>query len=111
MKEEHIKKIIKKSRIETSEVFVDELMNAIEKSQETKKIKSWWSFKVVLTVCAVLVLFLTFFLFKLLHHDSGFLTSLIGGHKMPIFIVVTLILLYNINSILKFNTNPPRYTQ
>lgn len=103
MKEEQLKKIIKKSTIETSDDFINDLMVSIKKSQEVEEKYFWWSFKPVLIACAILVLTLTFFLFKLLSADTSFLNPIVSVHKTPIFIVITLIFLYYINSIIKLN--------
>lgn len=102
MNEKQIKKVIKNSRLETSEVFVDNLMTSVEKIQAAKKNNSWWSFKVVLIVCSILTLLITFLLFKFLNYNVGF-TSSISAYKTPVFIICTLILLNYINGILKLN--------
>ena len=103
MNEDQFKNIIKKSRLETSGGFLDELMHSIEKKQKLKKNSFWWSFKGIVSVCAVLTVLFTFFLFKILSDDTGLLSSIAGIHKTPIFIMITLMLLYYINTILKLN--------
>lgn len=97
MKEEALKKIIKKGSLETSNEFVDSLMNQIEVEQEVKKVPTWWSFKWVLVSCIVLTLILTFVLFKLLASFAIF------SHipKLPVFLCVTSLLLYYINTLVR----------
>lgn len=103
MTEEELKKIIGKSKIETSDDFVDKLMHTIEVHQEAKKISFWWSFRPVLIACTILALTVAFILFKFLSSDSDFLSSFAGIPKTPIFIIVALIFLYYINTIIKLN--------
>ncbi|MDH7444379.1 hypothetical protein [Aquimarina sp. 2201CG14-23] len=105
MKEEELKKIMGKSAIETSDDFINKLMDTIEKDQKVEKISFWWSFKPVLIVCSSLVLTITFFLYKFLSTDSSFLNLLGEVNKTPIFVMITLVFLYFINQVIKLNEN------
>ncbi len=103
MKEEELKKIMSKSTIETSDDFVNTLMNTIEVDQEIKSTSFLWSFKPILITCSVLILTITFILFKFLNHSNILLNVLTKIPKIPVFVVVTLLLLFYINSIIKLN--------
>ncbi len=108
MKEEQFKKIIKKSTLTTSEGFVDELMSNIKESKEVKNKYVLWQFKPILSICVVLILVLTFLLFQVLGLEVGVLSSMIGTKKIPIFIVVTSVLFYYLNEMVKLDKNSIR---
>ena len=108
MKEEQIKKIIKKSTIETSDDFVDGLMAAIAKDKEAKNTYVLSFSKPVLITCIVLVVCLTFLLFKVLGLDFGVLSALTGSKRTPVFVAVIFILLYSLNTLIKLNKNVVR---
>ncbi|WP_299217279.1 hypothetical protein [uncultured Aquimarina sp.] len=104
MKEENLKKLISKSTVETSNDFINNLMNAIEAQKETKKMSFRFSFKMVLLVCSTLTLILSGLLFNILGKESRLFDSLTEDiPKTPVFLVITLTLLYYINSIIRLN--------
>ncbi|MBG6129562.1 hypothetical protein IWQ47_001135 [Aquimarina sp. EL_43] len=103
MKEEELKKIMSKSTIETSDDFINTLMNTIEVDQKNKETSFWWSFKPILITCSILILTITFILFKFLNYSNISLSVLTKIPKTPVFVVVTLVLLFYINSIIRLN--------
>lgn len=103
MKEDELKKIIKKSELKTSDDFINTLMHSIETSREAKKESIWWSFKPVMIVCTILLLLITMALFKLLSNENSFINSLMDVPKIPIFTLVTIFLLVYINSLIRLN--------
>lgn len=105
MKEEELKKIIRKSKIETSDDFINQLMNTIEIDKEVSKASYWWSFRSIIIGCTILVLAITFILFKFLNSDNILLNNFTDIPKTPIFIMVILIILFYINTIIKLNEN------
>ncbi|MEM7186270.1 MAG: hypothetical protein AAF466_06395 [Bacteroidota bacterium] len=104
MKEEHIKKIIKKSTIETSDHFVEDLMTAIESTSEVRHASVRRYFKPVLVSCMVLVAGLSFLLLKSLGPDLGVFSDWAGAQRTPVFVAVLLVLLYSLNSLIKLNS-------
>ena len=100
MKEEDIKKILSKSEIETSDDFINKLMNRIEVEKEHKKIPFLSVFKPVLAVCAILGFIVILMLTKLLDIEFNFLNV---PSKTPILIVATFVFLYFINNMIRMN--------
>ena len=105
MKEESLKKIMQKSSVETSDDFMNTLMNRIEVSKEKRKIKIWNSFRYTLVATLVLLIPATGILFKLLRQESSFLSALKEIPTTPIFVIITLFLLYSINSMIRLQNH------
>ncbi|WP_299207571.1 hypothetical protein [uncultured Dokdonia sp.] len=101
MKEESLKKIMQNSTVETSEDFINNLMNAIEVSKEQQKIPFWNSFRFILVTSSVFMILATGILFKLLDQSSSFLSILKNIPKIPVFSIITILLFYTINSIIR----------
>ena len=99
MKEEELKKIISKSTVATSDDFVNHLMHRIDTEKELKKASFLGSFRSVFIACFILGLMTTFVSYKFFLGSEG----IINVPNGPIFIGVTLILLFGINSIVKTN--------
>ncbi len=97
MKEEELKKIIQKSTLETSDEFINKLMHTIDVKEEKRKMSLWNSFRPVLITSSVLMVMITFIFYKLLQVESRFLEVLSSVPKTPLFVLVTLFLLYVIN--------------
>ncbi|WP_281986386.1 hypothetical protein [Aquimarina aggregata] len=102
--EEKLRQLLKKSTINTSDDFINNLMHTIEDKHSAKSPSIWWSFKTVFIACTALVLILTFILFKLIHIENGFLGSISNIPKMPIFLIITTVFLYYINTLVKLST-------
>ena len=100
MKEDSLKKLIQKSTLETSDDFINNLMDTIEVSKQPQKVNFWNSYKFTLICTSILIIFITGVLFKLLRQESA-LTIFKEIPTTPIFAIVTLVLLYTINSIIK----------
>ncbi len=100
MKEEQLKKIIQKSAIETSDDFLNNLMHSIEAKQKMRQPSFWWSFKTVLMICMLLVMVISFLLFK--DVTFGVATNI---PKTPVFVIITAALLFGINHIMRLNEN------
>lgn len=105
MKEESLKKIMQKSSIETSDDFMNTLMNRIEVSKEEQKVTIWNSFRYILIAVLVLLIPATGILFKLLRQESSFLSTLKDIPTTPVFVVITLFLLYGINSMIRLQNH------
>lgn len=97
MKEEELKKIMQKSTLETSDDFINQLMHIID-AKEERKVSHWNSFRSVLIASSVLLVVITFIFYKLLQVQSSFLEIFSSIPKIPLFVMVTLSLLYFINS-------------
>lgn len=104
MKKDVIKDLVEKSEIVTSEGFTDKLMQHIELKTEVKPAFKW-SFKKILSVMGILAVAVSFFTFKALDRSSYIFNKDIGSLKIPLFISVTIILLYSINYLLRLNDN------
>jgi hypothetical protein len=105
MKEESLKKIMQKSSIETSDDFMNTLMNRIEVSKEEQKVTIWNSFRHTLVAALVLLIPATGILFKLLRQESSFLSTLKDIPATPIFVITTLLLLFGINSMIRLQNH------
>ena len=99
MKEEELKKIISKSTVATSDDFLNHLMHRIDTEKELKKASFLGSFRSVFIACFILGLMITFVTYKFFLGSEG----IINVPKGPIFVGITLILLFGINSIVKTN--------
>lgn len=64
MKDEQIKKIIEKSKLETSDGFTDRLMDKIEASKSVETAKPW-GFRTVLFAILAIIVTISFCVFKL----------------------------------------------
>ncbi len=104
MKEEEIKRIVQKSELETSADFTDRLMLQIEKNRN-KKPAVFTVFLWILPVLCLLSAVISYLLFK--NYGSTFLLSplnlKISG--TPVFVMVTVILLFAINYGLQLHEN------
>lgn len=96
MKEEEIKRIIKKSKVETSTDFTDRLMMKIEE-KEAQKPAFKWIFPVILSVLCLLSIAISYLLFT--NFGSTFLLSpfKLKVPGTPLFLVFTIFLLFAIN--------------
>ncbi|WP_298540087.1 hypothetical protein [uncultured Aquimarina sp.] len=104
MKEEELKRIISKSTVETSDDFINNLMNAIEVQEQTKKVKVWWSFRTILILCSILILLIVGLLHQVIGTDNGLLnSSSIDIPKTPVFLIITFALLYYLNTVIRLN--------
>ncbi len=110
MKEESLKKIMQKSSVETSDDFMNTLMNRIDTSKEKKKIAIWNSFRYTLIATLILLIPATGILFKLLRQESSFLSTLKDIPTTPVFVVITLFLLYGINSMIRLQNHSKMMT-
>lgn len=97
MKEEELKKIIQKSTLETSDDFINKLMHTIDAKEEERKVFLWNSFRPVLITSSILLVVITFIFYKLLQVQSSFLEILSSIPKTPLFVLVTMFLLYILN--------------
>ncbi len=101
MKEEELKKIINKSTVETSDDFINNLMNAIEVKEQTKN-NLTWSLKIVLITCFILIVLLLWVLPKVIDYKVfNFFSFEIP--KTPLFLTITFVFLYYVNSIVRLN--------
>ncbi|SEK49361.1 hypothetical protein SAMN04487910_0652 [Aquimarina amphilecti] len=77
-------------------------MNTIEVQQQSKK-RSFWSFNIIMIVCSILVLIVTGLLYNILgssNRESLFFEEI---PKTPVFLAVTISLLYNLNRVISLN--------
>ncbi|GGG12255.1 hypothetical protein GCM10011344_11210 [Dokdonia pacifica] len=101
MKEESLKKIMQKSTLETSDDFINNLMDTIEVSKQQQKIRFWNSYKFTLITTLILIIPATGLLFRLLRQESAVLSIFKNIPITPMFVAITLLLLYMINTIIK----------
>ena len=102
MKEEQIRKILSKSKVETSDDFVDKVMLKVDEERQLKLESKRVSFRPVLISSALLILVVTFVLYQLLI-SSGFPGAILSTHQMPIFLLITFALLYYLNYAIRLN--------
>jgi len=102
MKEEELKKIISKSTVETSDDFINNLMNVIEVKEQTKNTIVSWSLKIVLLVCFILIMLVLWVLPKVIDYDLFNVFSF-EVPKTPLFIMITFVFLYYVNSMVRLN--------
>lgn len=102
MKEEEIKKIVQNSILETSDGFVDDLMNKIE-AREAATASVIWSIKTVILAIAIIALFLAFLCFKSSHISHYISTIGFSIPKLPLLWMTSLILLSSISYLLRLN--------
>jgi len=103
MKEEQLKKIIKKSTVETSDDFINNLMESIEISQKASKPSFWSSFKPTLIFSALLLCIISYAAYSLTSSDDMGLEYFSKLPKTPIFLLLTLALLFAMNSVITLN--------
>ncbi|MGY3794606.1 hypothetical protein [Aquimarina sp. 433] len=99
MKEEKFKELISKSTIETSDDFVNKVMQGIQLQKEVKKQSRFWSFPVIIIVCSALILTILGMLFYTLNTEYAIFSSI---PKTPIFLFIIGIGLYYINQLIRF---------
>lgn len=110
MKEDQIKKIIQKSTVETSDDFINTLMQLIEAEEKVKPTSVWWSFRTILILCSLLTMIITLGVFRF--STMGMEILNIGGiPKTPVFIVVTVLLLCLINHLIRVSENQNSVSQ
>jgi hypothetical protein len=102
MIEEETKKILQKSMLKTSDSFMNELMNKIEAKEKVEK-ASVWPIRTTLSVISIILLLMSFVLYKSLHLSNNILSTGISISKTAIFSIASLIFLFIINHILKLN--------
>ncbi|RNC88339.1 MAG: hypothetical protein ED556_03910 [Winogradskyella sp.] len=102
MNEEQFKKIIKKSNLETSDDFINNLMSTIEVNKERKKALNKL-FKITLFTVAVVTAVTSFIMFKYLGDKNGLVVIFTSIPKTPIFVVFMVITLGYINSFIRLN--------
>lgn len=102
MKEEEIKKIVQNSILETSDGFVDDLMNKVE-IREATTVSLVWSIQTVILAIGIIALLLAFLYFKISHLSHY--TSNIGFSipKLPLLWMTLFIFLASINYLLRLN--------
>ena len=103
MKEEQLKKIMKKSSVETSEGFINDLMTSIEASQETQKTSYKKLIWLVSLISSVTISGLILLIMKSNPVENTYLKFISDIPKMPILVIVTLSLLFGINYLIRLN--------
>lgn len=103
MKEDRFKELMQKSTLETSDDFINSLMDTIEVSKHQKS-KFWNSFSFTITITTILILLGTGMLYKLLRQEQITIDFLEVIPATPLFIVVTAILLYALNSMIRIHS-------
>lgn len=102
MSEEETKRILQKSMLKTSDGFMNELMNKIEAKEKVRE-----SFvcpvRRILTVISIIIVLISFVLYKSLHFSNDILNTGISISKTAIFSITSLFFLYIINYILRLN--------
>lgn len=102
MKEEEIKKIVQNSTLETSDGFVDDLMNKVE-AREAATASLIWSIKTVILAIGIIALILAFLFFKS-SHISNYISNIgFSIPKLPLLWMTSLIFLSSINYLLRLN--------
>lgn len=99
MKEEKFKELISKSTIETSDDFINKVMQGIQLQKEAKKQSPFWSFPVIIIVCTALILMILGMLFYAFNTEYVIFSSI---PKTPVFLVIIGIGLYYINQLIRF---------
>ncbi|GAA0721149.1 hypothetical protein GCM10009430_22100 [Aquimarina litoralis] len=99
MKEEKFKELIIKSTIETSDDFINKVMQGIQLQEEAKKQSLFWSFPVIIIVCTVLILMILGTLFYTFNTEYAIFSSI---PRIPIFLVIIGIGLNYINQLIRF---------
>ena len=103
MKDEQLKKILKKSTLETSDDFINNLMESIETSQEVPKSSFWSSFRITLIFSALLLCIISYTAFILTHSDFIGLEYFSKLPKTPFFLLLVLGALVAINYVITLN--------
>ena len=102
MKEEDIKQLIQKSKVETSEDFINHLMQRIdEETQPSVQTLIGISFRRLLAICVglmVLISFLGYFLMGGLITDTGFEMK---GLATPLLVIVFGVMLFVLNNFIR----------
>ena len=102
MNEEDVKKLLLKSKIETSKDFTDELMNRIDLETQPSVEKTLGiSFKKILILCGCLLLIIGFLTFQLVGPKISL--ALFQGKNMatPLMILVFGTVLYSLNNFIR----------
>lgn len=102
MNEKDTKELLEKSIIETSDDFTDKLMQRLEAAEVAEK-TSVWRFTPIFSVLIVVILTLSFAFYKYLESGATLFQTGIEISRTPIFLIVTVLLLFAINHILKLN--------
>ncbi len=102
MKEEDIKKIISKSTVETSDDFINNLMNTVVAQKKAKQKTFWWSFPVILVICSILTLLIIGMFNHILHNKLTFSNGLVNNiPRTPFLLIITATILFYINNIIR----------
>ncbi|AXT55140.1 hypothetical protein D1815_04980 [Aquimarina sp. AD1] len=103
MKEENVKKILEKSTVETSDDFINKLMKKVDVQQNTKK-SSFWSFKIVIVACSILLFIAIGSLHNFPEHNFSMFGSFFNNiPKTPFFLMIIITILCFMNSIIRLN--------
>ena len=98
MKEEHIKKLIGKSKVETSDEFLNTLMHKVSvESAVRNKTKLSFPVKTLLSVCSLLIIIISFLGYSFLNSSR----IEVGSSTTPLFIMAFGILLYVLNNFIR----------
>ena len=103
MKEQDIDKLIKKSRVNTSDDFTDRLIQNIEYKSEMNSTHIW-SFKMVLRSIVTLMIIICGLLYVLLKDAYPIFDIEIHISKSFVFLISLIAFLFCVNYLLRLNT-------
>ncbi|MEM6541437.1 MAG: hypothetical protein AAF634_09755, partial [Bacteroidota bacterium] len=102
MNEEHLKKVLQKSKIETSKDFTDNLMRRIDlESQNAIQNSIGISFKRLLILCGCLIVIIGLLTFRLVGTKMGQIPTEGKNIIAPSLVLVFGIVLYSLNNFIR----------
>ena len=102
MKEEEIKKLVSKSKVETSYAFLNTLMQKVEaEALRAEQKKSAFPLGLLIAVCSILIVVITFISFMLLNETFESNNLKISNLSTPVFVVSFGVLLYVLNNFIR----------
>jgi hypothetical protein len=102
MKEEHIKTLMKKSIVETSDDFTDALMQKVENLEEVSPVQIL-SFRKLFLISLVGLIFVSFVSYKYLAPYLSEVLGSVNSTRTPIYAMCLLVSLLGVNYILKLH--------
>ena len=102
MKEEHLKRLLAKAKIETSDEFLNTLMHRVNSEFITSSTtKILFSVKRLLVVCSLLIAIVSLITYIALKGNYHFFNVNIESSTTPIIVIVFGILLFVLNNLIR----------
>ena len=102
MKETKIKALVQKSKLETSNDFTKKILDKLEVKPEVEK-KTVWPFGITFGTVTLLIVSLSYLIFRNIDALSLEFNQISGRLKAPILLLISVIFLLSLNYMIRLN--------